>query len=215
MTQLDCLRLLPSPRSKEVPQWARIILLFIVATGAWSGSACARSAAIFPPEVSDSVWWSSLENLEPPIWRPEDLKGLRSRVRFSISGISTLRAIIRIDEDMQGRFKGRVLFVKRTNRSGSSFEISQWNFRPSVEQMHRFAAKADAAKLWQIYPEHWRGGEDDICVDGEQIVFEKASSQGYRFSEANAQCTAPRALIDAAREFIDISGKPGLASLLE
>jgi len=191
------------------PQFAIYpIALLIVGSGT-----AQASQPIFPAEVADSVWWTDLAEEEPPLWRPVDRVNHRSRVRLSISGISTLRVIIRIDEDLRGRFRGRALLIKR--RGGRSTDVTERRFTPTIEQMAHLRAKITEAKLWTMYPEHWIGGENDICVDGEQMVFERADGEGYRFSEANAQCTAPAPLLEVARMMIGISGVPrGVAELL-
>ena len=170
----------------------------------------AAPIAIFPADVADSVWWSDLAQAEPPLWRPTDLNGHKMRIRLSIAGISTLRIVVRIDEDLRGRFKGRALLVK--TRGGQPADISEFPFAPTQEQMDELRAKIGAAKLWSLYPEHWIN--DDICVDGEQMVFEKVDQQGYHFSEANAQCTAPAALLEVGRLMIRIARVPEALPLL-
>jgi len=72
-----------------------------------------------------------------------------------------------------------------------------------------------AARLWTIYPEHWVNSDgNSICIDGEQLVFERTDSNGYRFSEANAQCTAPSALLNVATEMIRMAQIPIAERLL-
>jgi hypothetical protein len=142
------------------------------------------------------------------LWPSSALSGFKSRIRLKIKGINLLSAMIRIDEREDGRFRGRALLIqrRRDRRTGTLLppETSELSFRPSAEQMRELRAKIVAAKLWRIYPQHWVN--DDICIDGEQLAFERLDAEGYRFSEANAQCTAPEEVIEVARAMIRMAG---------
>jgi hypothetical protein len=189
------------------------VLIVIALSTACVTSSVAR-IAIFPPEVVESVWWDDLVDDEPPLWTPAAQEGFKNRIRLSISGISTTRLIIRIDERNDGKIRGRAIRVQHLGRDSEVREIR--TFRPSLDQMTKLHARVLAAKLWIIYPEHWVMENDgDICVDGEQIVFERKNADGYRFSEANAQCTAPRALLEVAQLMMQIAGMPKSVGLLQ
>lgn len=170
---------------------------------------------MFPPSPAASVWWSDLIDDEPILWRPGGREGFKSRLRLSISGIALQRALIRIDEKANGQGVGRVAIVRRAGRGLDLIADSDRTFRVSAKDMAALHDAIASAKLWTIGPEeHWFV-KDDICIDGEQLVFERTDAGGYRFSEANAQCTAPPAVLAVARKMIQLSGERRPLGLLE
>lgn len=170
----------------------------------------------FPPEMIDSVWWSDLIDDEPTLWRPGDLRGFTSRLRLTIAGIAKLKVLIRIDEHRSGRATGRVVLAQRTREGLDLIADVDRSFRVSAAQLAALRTRIAAAQLWKVAPqEHWASKDEvDICLDGEQLVFERVDTLGYRFSEANAQCTAPPALLEVARAFIELSGERQALDLL-
>lgn len=166
----------------------------------------AKEQEFFPPEVVDSVWWRDLPVSETPLWLPDGLAGNASRIRLSISGIVRVRLVIRVDERTDGKFVGRAILLK-LGPSGRKQKTISRIFRISAADMAEFHEQTSSAKLWELYPEHWLSSDgNDICIDGEQLVFERVDERGYRFSEMNAQCAAPRGAINAARFLLDKAG---------
>jgi hypothetical protein len=63
------------------------------------------------------------------------------------------------------------------------------------------------SKLWQIYPQYWvNTSSGTICIDGVEVIMERVEQRQYRFSEANAQCTAPSSMLKVAAKMIDLAG---------
>ncbi|THD35577.1 MAG: hypothetical protein E7773_10710 [Sphingomonas sp.] len=174
---------------------------------------------MFPPQIQE-IWWPDLIDDEPVLWRPGGQAGFKSRIRLSISGINLTRALIRIDETESGAGIGRVVVVRRARvwpRSTDLIANVDREFRVSAKDMALLHDRIAQAKLWTIGPEeHWVfTNPNDICIDGEQMVFERRDASGYRFSEANAQCTAPPAVRDVARAIIELSGERRPLGLLQ
>lgn len=180
-----------------------------------SGAASGRTA-MFPPAVIDSVWWRALVDDEPPLWRPESLRRFKSRIRLSISGIAAVGVLIRIDERADGGAVGRVVLINRARGGRDLMTDMDETFRVSATKMKVLRERIVQAKLWSVgSEEHWVfTDEDAICVDGEKLVFERVDADGYRFSEANAQCTAPPALLEVARTMMLLSGAKRALPLL-
>lgn len=180
-------------------------------------SQSADAQRMFPPGIAASVWWPDLIDDEPILWRADGQAGFNTRIRLSISGLAWQRVLIRIDEKANGEAIGRVALVRPANvwpRSTDLIALSDRVFRVSASDMTVLRERIAAAKLWSLGPEeHWGSG-DEICIDGEQIVFERRDDTGYRFSEANAHCTAPPALLTVARMIIELSGERRALGLL-
>jgi hypothetical protein len=166
---------------------------------------------MFPPQIRE-IWWPDLIDDEPVLWRPGGREGFKSRIRLSISGIVFERALIRIDQKANGEGVGRVALVHHAQvwpRSSDLIAKVDRTFRVSAKDMALLQERIVAAKLWTAgTEEHWVFTDgDDICLDGEQLVFERRDADGYRFSEANAQCTATPALLAVARTIMELSGE--------
>ncbi len=170
----------------------------------------ALAQRMFPAGIAKSVWWDDLIDDEPILWRPGGQDRFKSRIRLSISGIVRNKVLIRIDEKANGDGIGRIAVVRRAGRWPRSNDLVadiDRTFRVPASRMALLRERIAAAKLWTAGPEeHWIV-KDDICLDGEQLVFERRDARGYRFSEANAQCTAPPAVLDVARTIIELSGE--------
>lgn len=164
----------------------------------------------FPPQIAGSVWWKDLPDDEPMLWRTGAREGFKSRIRLTISGIVRQKTLIRIDETASGGGRGRVLIAMPARRGGGG-DLDAWvdhEFSVSRANMAALRALIDQAKMWQFDPqEHWVGAEDDICLDGNQLVFERRDAAGYRFSEGNAQCTIPPRVRAVAARIIELSGE--------
>ena len=57
--------------------------------------------------------------------------------------------------------------------------------------------------------------DEYICIDGEEMAFERANADGYRLAAANAQCGAPSELLQVARKIIELAGAKRALRLLE
>ena len=172
---------------------------------------------MYPPNIIDSAWWPDLIDDEPPLWQPGKLRGFKTRYRLAISGINLVRALVRIDERPDGTGEGRVALVRRASPRRSHDLIADVDrvFRVSAKDMASLHARVVAAKLWGIGPEeHWMTTGDDICIDGEQLAFVRLVVGGFCFFEANAQCTAPPAVLAVARTMIELSGARRALGLL-
>lgn len=201
-----------SPRNRQHVAMA-VLSVALLASGA--RAIAAKKQEFFPPEVVDSVWWRDLPVGETPLWLPDALAGNASRIRLSISGIVRVRLVIRVDERTDGKFVGHVILVT-LGRSGRRQKTISRIFRISAADMAEFHQQTSSAKLWELYPEHWVSSDgNDICIDGEQLVFERVDERGYRFSEMNAQCAAPRGAINGARFLLDKAGMRKFHRLLQ
>ena len=167
---------------------------------------------MFPPEVADDIWWDLESANEIPLWPYSARSGFTRRIRLSISGINRLKVSIRIDERAKGRRIGR-LVLTGWYRGAQLDEVR--SFRPSSKAMRELDDLIAKSDLWSISPEHYvlKDG-DDICVDGEQLVFERTDARGYRIASANAQCNAPLKVLRIARQIIEISGASEALGLL-
>ena len=172
---------------------------------------------MFPPSIRESVWWSSLISDEPQLWRPDSLGGFKARIRFSISGHSKSRLLVRIDELADGQGVGRFALLQRTRKGLSIKETRGRSFRVSSASMNLLHARIKEATLWEGGPEtQWvHRDEGLICIDGYQMIFESVDARGYRLSEANAQCSAPSSLLALARHIIDASGDRSASKLID
>ncbi|MDB5677500.1 MAG: hypothetical protein JWM94_502 [Sphingomonas bacterium] len=193
------------------------VALPIMAIGLATIPASLGAQKMYPPGIIDSAWWPDLIDDEPRLWQLGRLQGFKTRYRLAIAGINRLRALVRIDEKHDGSGIGRVALVRRSD-PGRSLDLiadADRTFRVSAKDMALLRTRIAAANLWSIGPEeHWYV-KDDICLDGEQLAFERLDADGYRFSEANAQCTAPPVLLVVAQTMIELSGERRALGLLQ
>jgi hypothetical protein len=159
---------------------------------------------MLPPEVHDpGAFPDGLA--EPPLWPSAAMAGYRRRLRLVLSPMVRQRVSIRIDTDATGR---TVAHFTRLEPSGEGrvWEITETRGRPvSAAAVARLDALISQSKLWGIYPQYWQYPAGEICVDGVEMIMERASTQGYRFSEGNAQCTMPSSVLAVAAQMIDIA----------
>jgi hypothetical protein len=185
---------------------ARGFAATIASAGAAILSGCAHPAAMLPPAVAPQFSVYHFAGLaEPPLWPPEALRGYRTRIRLSISGILLLKGAIAIDELATGALRGRVVTVDRDER-GEPVDRTVRTFRVTRAAFDSLQASIARTRLWHLYPEFWTLAEGEICLDGMDLVFERVDARGYRFSTANAQCTAPADIIEVAEQMIEMSG---------
>ena len=167
----------------------------------------AQAQAMLPPNLASEA--DDLAGFgEPPLWAaPAAAAGYRQRLRLVLAGPFRDRVAIRIDTDLAGRSQAH--FARQALVHGR-WRITQRRRRdvpaPEVEDLDR---KIAGSRLWKIYPEFWQArGSDSVCVDGVYVILERVTAAGYRFSESNAQCTAPSDVLQVAAQMIDM-GDPG------
>lgn len=173
----------------------------------------ANRPAIYPPEIAEKVWTDVAEFEEPTFYGPNALAGFKSRYRLAISGIVCTSYVIRIDELPSRRILGIVKSRNRCQRNEPNEQLRRFTVnRIAIDDL---LAAFKRAQMWEIYPEFW-GSKDpqEICLDGEELIFEKLTERGVGFSTANAQCTAPPGVLDAARSMILLSGEKDALRLL-
>jgi hypothetical protein len=166
---------------------------------------CATPAPpMLPPEAHD------LENVargfgEAPLGPAQASTGYRQRLRLFLWPPRRQRVAIRIDTDLSGRSFG--YFVRQEpSGQGHDWEVSERRrFGVSPADLAALDGLVAKSKLWTIYPEYWHLREGDICVDGVEMVMERATAEGYRVSEANAQCTAPASMLAVAAKMVDMA----------
>lgn len=105
--------------------------------------------------------------------------------------------------------------MKSWVKCGRDESYASHEFRLRPIEVGRLMTAFEAARLWQIYPQFWDVPKDYICIDGEELIFERARIDGYRFAEANAQCEAPAKVVEAARLFIHLAREPSALRLLD
>jgi hypothetical protein len=195
-----------------------LIVAAILASMAWTAAGGReRAPAMLPPEMPSRLFFAHyLEGFgEPALWPPGAARRYRTRMRLTIRGIRYAKIAIRIDQGATGRLSGHLSLVDRHDhedpdgRSERDFPVSRAQFA----QLQRAVA---AAPLWRHHPEFWQFTDDsNICVDGMELIFERMDAEGYRFANANAQCTAPPDLLRVAETFIDISGERSVRHWLQ
>lgn len=169
--------------------------------------------SIYPPELAKQIWTDISAFDEPNFYQPGALTGFRSRYRLAISGISCRSYVIRIDERLSGKIRGTVQSRNRCKTDNPDEQFHQFSVNRS--SMDELLLAFETAKLWEFYPEFWNSKDpQDICLDGEELIFERLNLVGYGFSTANAQCTASPLLLDAARKMILLSSEKNALRLL-
>lgn len=191
-----------------------IVSVLAVTFGALAPAQAGQTkSAMLPPDVGYPT--GLLEKMEePPLWSPDSVRGYDHRIRLSISGINRLSVAIRIDVLRNGRGLGTVLTSYR-NVNGSRNE-ERGVFVVSAAKMKQLHAAIADAQLWKSPRQSWSlpAGSNDICIDGEEMLFERVDVSGYRVAGANAQCEAPGKLIAVAQKMIDFSGVRRASKLL-
>jgi hypothetical protein len=166
-----------------------------------------HGAGMLPPEIASQFPPVYLEGFgERPLWPAEARQHYRSRFRLTISGILYTKISIRIDEHSGGWLEGHVAFRDPRDREVPDGLIER-NFFVRRAQFEALGRAFQRANLWHLYPEFYSMTGDNICVDGMEMIFEHVDANGYRFSTANAQCTAPATMIEAAEQVIRIAGE--------
>jgi hypothetical protein len=188
------------------------LCLFLLACAAVAPAAAAengRGDFMLPPEIARQFSAHYLAGFgEPALWPPAARQGYRTRYRLTISGILYTSVSIRIDQYPGGRLEGHVVYVDPRDRS-IPFGRTTWRFAVPRARFEALQGQFREAGLWTIYPQFYSLTDPNaICLDGMELIFERAEADGYRFSNANAQCTASPAMLQAAATMIDLSDAP-------
>lgn len=182
----------------------RILFAVMLALGLLApAQAGQKTSPIFPPDI-DYPERLLTRAEEPALWSANGKARYDHRIRLSITGIHRLRVVIRIDVLPNGRGLGTVItsFHNRNN----SFNDERGVFVVSKTKMKELRTAITGAQLWKWPRQGWRMDPNDICIDGEELLFERVDASGYRAAAANAQCTAPGAVLAVAQKMIDLSG---------
>jgi hypothetical protein len=173
----------------------------------------AQRIAMLPPDVDDG-WTSGFMAVfrEPPLWTAEAGKGYRTRMRVSLMAHVDVMVALRIDARDDGRLEGTAIVVRRGRGAGQVRDRRVVRYRISPVQMAELDRRATALDLWK-FP---RGGfEGEACIDGLEMVFERVGADGYRYTHANAQCTAPAGLRAFTTAWLEIAGVREFRSWLQ
>lgn len=165
-----------------------------------------EGSPMFPPDL---LWDEDtlLTMDEPPLWPTEALDGYRSRVRLSVYGIARMHFAVRIDERADGSVRGTYISFIRgdrriTNRRRYNFRVSRGDFADLLQLMRDRSILSAPRQGWHL-------PNDEICLDGEEVLIEAVDADGYRAAGANVQCTAPATLLDVAERIVTLSRGPG------
>lgn len=188
-------------------------LALIFGLGACTTTGGASDSGFFPEEFDQSVWIDIKRYSEPKL-HSENARGrYMARHRFSISGVACREFVIRLDVVKSGSGRGK---IKTRDRCKDRFSIDEKRFLVNSIQVELLQALIADAGLYEFYPEVWEySNEDEICIDGMQILLERRDHTGYGVSMANAQCTAPVKVRAIAQKFIDIAGDKRANRLLQ
>lgn len=166
------------------------------------------SARPLPPDIDDGFNSMFLAMFrEPPLWVDGAATGYKSRIRVSLMANFDLQVSLRIDEREDGSLAGTAVSVRRGTRGGGYSVRSRkvTHFAVSRQQMDELDAEFAKLDMWKFERGSW-ADPDDICVDGLEMVFERADAAGYRHAHANAACDAPGRLQRATRLWLQIAG---------
>ncbi|MFT3724565.1 MAG: hypothetical protein QM773_13385 [Hyphomonadaceae bacterium] len=181
--------------------WLSIGLLLAMLSG------CAVGPSL-PPDLNDYEGY--VERLDAaPLWPTYAIDGYTRRLRLTLGPPFVGQAAsIRIDIPERGQPVG---YAVRTRLGVHGRKITQRHrFAPKPGELEQLDELIEAADVWQFERGSWQmdpeGGKNVICIDGVQLIFERATKEGYRFSEANAQCTASYKLLRVAEQMITMAG---------
>ena len=193
----------------------RAALATLALLAATSALAQDRNAGLVPDEMGEAMWIDLVEFDEPPIFLPAHLGSNQARYRMTISGINCHEYVFRIDHRRRGPVEGT---VKMRNKCGnaSSRGYTEAHFRASEAELAQLVSTMADQRMFEIYPQYWSFADDEIiCVDGNELVFERLDADGYRYSSANAQCGAPSGMLRAALQVIDMADVEDARALVQ
>jgi hypothetical protein len=149
-----------------------------------------------------------MAEFDEPAFDAEDaLGGNSARYRLSITGINCREYVIRVDLARSGIVRGSASYRNKCGRTaGARSQVTFDDFRAREAEFVELVDAIRSAGLFQKPHEVWTLVDPQtICVDGNQLLFERLDQEGYVTSAANAQCGAPAGMIEAARIMIDMA----------
>ena len=108
---------------------------------------------------------------------------------------------IRIDTRASGESSGHVVRQVWDRDDGWYVAEDRW-FAIQKSDATTLDDTIAESNVWHIYPEFWQIPQGGVCVDGVEITIEKTDPAGYRYSEANAQCSASASMLKLAGQIV-------------
>jgi hypothetical protein len=158
---------------------------------------------MFPPDMN----WSAdflKQHREPGLWEQKALRSYAVRLRMSAEGINCLRSIIRLDQSKKGWVSG--VFILENKCGHLRGEVQRRIVRLSGAELARVIEFARSQDLLQRPRQGWLLPNDEICLDGQEVLIEIRDANGYRAAGANMSCTAPASFRQLANMILEISG---------
>jgi hypothetical protein len=188
----------------------RSLAVLILACAALAGCATHR-VAMLPPELES--WRQDVRMVdEPPLWPAGAANGYQRRLRLLVTpSLSRQQIAIRIDTTASGKAYAYLTRLEPHPDGGGWEVVEQRRTAIPADELANLDALVAKSNLWKTYPEYWVFGKEanEICLDGVELIVERATADGYRFSEGNAQCTAPRSMLLLAAEMIRLAHSRG------
>lgn len=162
-----------------------------------------KAASMLLPAEVDNPWIASrIEALDAvPLWHEKSGREFHSRYRLTMSGVNCTEFSFRIDVTSRGIIRGRSASRDKCSDNGKSTVTDFQVRRIEVKRLEKALKKAE---LWTHFPEFWGAKNGEICLDGNELIFEKFDSKGYGYSHANWPCNFTFELIEAAKLYIEI-----------
>jgi hypothetical protein len=169
-------------------------------------NSCASTPAL-PPDVRGQTYLPSLAGLaEPPLWPAGASRGYSRRIRLILIPTLRRRLSIRLDTRLSGQSVGHIVRQAYDQETHDWVDTDDRAFSINQADLATLDGLIAGSKIWNLYPEFWQAPKDSICIDGVEIVLERATPAGYRYSEANAQCTAPQSMLKIAGQMVAMAG---------
>jgi hypothetical protein len=120
-------------------------------------------------------------------------------------------AAIRLDTRASGLTTG---YVVRAQHIANTWVITERRrFAVAPRQVEKLDALIAQSRLWRRHArERWPWVE--ICTDGTEMILERATPEGYGFSEAHTYCSSPADYLAVAAQVVDMTGDADLATWL-
>jgi len=182
----------------------------LLAVAAIASAAPARPP-ITPPGL-DAIFLADLPEVhEAALWPERAQRRFNARYRLTVMGIACRSYLVRMDQNLHG---DALVTVKSWNRCKRDEPYSERVTHIPAAEMVELEAAARRARLWETSPQFWRTDDDAICVDGEEMIFERLITSGYSVAQANAHCEAPGAIVLVARTIFELAREKGGLGLL-
>jgi hypothetical protein len=184
------------------------IIIFALACGIFTPAAARTN--MFPPEKIDAFYerWfgGQLRAMrEPPLWTPQAIETHPDRIRLLVLPVFYKGFAVRIDRMPDG--KGLLVAKLLSGRGG--YKAGEIEKRRSISlsaaQLAILDQKIAASGIWKFYPEAFNQGEDEVCLDGIEVVLERNSAKGHQYSNANIVCSVSSGFINVMREILALA----------